>query len=137
MTKLKTCPNCGTELTPAKIAMDGRAAAWRVRVRLYNDAHPGDAVADSDPDLPPGSPGETVLFGLPAVAEHLAELAEAYHAGPCAGLERETLLHRLKALRPTLSRNNGYGAWRVKYTTAGKAQREVGWLARVDVQREN
>lgn len=121
-------------------AVDGRAAQWRCRVRLYRgERDAGDAgepQADTDPDAQANAPGSAVLSGLPAVADELAALAAAYHGSDCSGLERDTLLHRLKALRPTLSRRGGDAVWRVPYAVyeanggAGHA-----WLARVDVER--
>lgn len=130
------------ERTPAAVnEADGRAARWRVRVRLYNDARPSEPEADSDPDLPADAPGATILHGLPAVAEHLAVLAATFHRQACAGLDDATLRHRLKSLRPTLSRRGGDAVWRVPYKIfqAGDAfrgdSREQAWLARVDVER--
>jgi hypothetical protein len=121
------------ERTPANIMeTDGRAAHWRVRVRLYDMAHPDDVQADSDPDLAADKPGETIIAGLPAVAEHLAILATRFHGSAIAGLDEATLRHKLKSLRPTLSRNNGAARWRVAYKTATGA-----WVAVVNVEREN
>ena len=113
---------------------DGRVASWRVRVRLYRADRADEPEADSDPDLPPDKPGATILPGLPAVAEHLATLAQGFHAGAAAGLDNATLRHRLKGLRPTISRRGGDAVWRVPYrvAVAGSAQ---DWLARVDVER--
>lgn len=130
---MRTCPNCGHALLPE--AEDNRTVSWRVRVRLYRDGF--DAVqADSDPDTPPDQLGDTVLRGLPAVADHLQALALGFHDGAAidgvtlGGLRIDVLLHRLKALRPTLSRKGGAATWRVPYTVAGAA-----WTARVDVRR--
>ena len=126
-----TCPKCGERFNPNT---DQRAALWRVRVRLYDNVRPDEPEADSDPDFAPDMAGETVLRGLPAVAEHVQHLATAYHEkleGPITGLETEVLLHRLKGLRPTLSRRGGNGVWRVPYQVQGAGE----WLARVDVQR--
>lgn len=118
---------------------DARARRWRVRVRLYNMLQPDEPQADSDPDLAADKPGETVLAGLPEVAHHLAELATQFHGGPCTGLDHATLRHRLKSLRPTLSRNDGTARWRVPYSIhqdgAGHAEQE--WIAAVNVQRED
>lgn len=119
---------------------DARTAQWRVRVRLYNALRMDEPEADSDPDLPPDHPGQTVLNGLPAVAEHLAQLASTYHRQSCAGLDHASLMHRLKSLRPTISRRGGDATWRVPYRIfqAGAFEgdkREQEWLARVDVER--
>lgn len=114
------------------VEADGRSAQWRVRVRLYDMRAPDDVQADSDPDEGPKEPGASVIAGLPAVAAYLTELAGLYHAGACEGLGESTLRHRLKSLRPTLSRNKGVARWRVPYTVKGTE----AWLAVVNVQRE-
>ena len=99
---------------------------------------PAVPAADSDPDALPDESGETVIRGLPSVAEHVAILAGTYHGLPCIGLDSATLRHKLRGLRPTLSRRKGSGAWRLNYTTyetlAG-AERSRSWLARVDIER--
>jgi hypothetical protein len=114
--------------------LDNRATYWRVRVRLYAAEHVDDPVADSDPDAPPDAAGETVLRGLTAVAEHVALLAGSYHGLLCLGLESATLRHKLKGLRPTLSRRKGNAVWRLSYTTH-EATGTRDWLARVDIER--
>lgn len=117
--------------SPVSLEADGRATKWRCRVRLYNMNRPDEAEADSDPDRPADAMGETVLGGLPAVAEWLAQLAHGFHAGmEINGLDLTTLRHRLKALRPTISRRGGNAVWRVPYTVS-----DLGWMARVDVIR--
>jgi len=123
------CPHCGA---PTPSSSDARTAQWRVRVRLYREPQLTEPEADTDKEQAPDYPGETVIAGLPGVAEHLRELAIVYHGPVTAGLDAATLLHRLKALRPTLSRRGGDAVWRVPYTVSG-----AGWLARVDVRREN
>lgn len=130
------------ERTPgAVMEADGRAARWRVRVRLYNAARMDEPEADSDPDLPADRGGTEIVAGLPGVASHLAVLASTFHKQACAGLDDATLRHRLKGFRPTLSRRGGEGVWRVPYRIfqAGDAfhgdSREQDWLARVDVER--
>ena len=124
------CPACGVTMTPAVLEHDGRSAAWRARVRLYDLAKPNEPEADSDPDLPADQPGESVFQGLPGVAAYLTACGLAHHGEAYAGLDNEVLRHRLKGLRPTLSRNAGHGVWRVPYTTPGGP-----WMARVDIQR--
>lgn len=121
---------------------DGRQAKWRVRVRLYTAERPDEPEADSDADLAADKPGATIIAGLPSVAEHLAILATTFHAQPCLGLEPDILLHRLKSLRPTISRRGGDAVWRVPYSIASRGQWEPNdlrakqnWLARVDVER--
>jgi hypothetical protein len=117
-------------LNPAS-SMDRREVQWRVRVRLYLAARHDEPQADSDPDLPPDKPGATLIAGLPGVAEYLATLATGFHEGATvSGLDEATLRHRLKSLRPTLSRRGGDAVWRVKYKAGG-----TDWLARVDVER--
>ncbi len=128
---MTTCPICGHEFTHAQATMDARTQAWRIRVRLYHRDRRDEPEADSDPDLSPDRQGTTVVHGLPAVAEELSVLASRYHGVECIGLEREVLLHKLKSLRPTLSRRGGDAVWRVTYTTPTGE-----WLARVDVARE-
>lgn len=122
---------------------DGRAARWRVRVRLYSDARPSEPEADSDPDLAADKPGAEILTGLPAVAEHLRALATTFHGQDPVGLDDATLLHRIKSLRPTLSRRGGDAVWRVPYMVTpaerfgqrGNLALQQKWLARVDIER--
>lgn len=139
------CPACGHVARPA--VLDKRAQAWRVRIRLYRA---GQSVpeADTDPELPEGAAGSTVLSGLPAVAEELASLAALFHGQPCAGLEAATLERRIASLRVSLQRGSGAAVWSVPYQVAllpsplPVAGRPIlytpmqGWLARVDVVRE-
>jgi hypothetical protein len=118
--------------TPAQLLIaDSRAAMWRVRVRLYRKENPAEPEADSDDDLSPDAPGSTVIAGLPAVADHLMALAGGFHKCACGGLDEQTLRHRLKSLRPTLSRRGGNARWRVPYMTA-----DGDWIAVVNIQRE-
>lgn len=146
--------------SPVALEADGRATKWRCRARLYNMNRPDEAEADSDPDRPADAMGETVLGGLPAVADWLATLARNFHAGATStlarnfhagadvtGLDGATLRHRLKALRPTISRRKGNAVWRVPYQVhaprpeydgdrRGPAQVHTqDWMARVDVIR--
>lgn len=133
--------------SPVALEADGRATKWRCRVRLYNMNRPDEAEADSDPDLPADAMGETVLGGLPAVADWLATLARGFHADTqTAGLDGATLRHRLKSLRPTISRRKGNAVWRVPYQMGEKLEYVSGgrfgshtemkdWMARVDVIR--
>lgn len=111
---------------------DGRQAHWRIRVRLFASGNMDEAVADSDADLPADSPGTTVLAGLPGVAEHLGALVANYHGAPGAGLDTASMAHRLKGLRPTLSRNKGKATWRVGYEVP-----QGEFVARVDILRED
>lgn len=113
------------------VITDGRTNNWRVRVRLYAADRPNDVIADSDPNSRPDAAGNDVVNGLPAVAELVATLAQAWHGAPCVGLDSATLRHKLKGLRPTLSRRGGNAVWRLDYRTAISS-----YLARVDIQRE-
>jgi hypothetical protein len=73
-----------------------------------------------------------VRKGLPDVAAWLIEVATDYHGEQCGGLDMMRLRHRLKALRPTLSRRGGNAVWRVPYVcTRGE------WSARCDIVRVN
>lgn len=130
MTQRLLCPQCGTP-QPTQAERDGRAAWWRVRVRLYAKTKQDEPVGDSDPERPPDAAGSLVVHGLPAVAAELTGLAELYHSETIADLSDAVLRHRLKSLRPTLSRNKGEAVWRVPYATADTRE----WLARVDIQR--
>lgn len=135
------CPNCHTPLTPAG-KIDQRTTRWRMRVRLYAAPDMSEPVCDTDAEMAPEAPGQTIVTGLPAMCEELQTLAYAFHDAAMrqgnagvVGLETETLDHRLKSLRPTLYRETGnspkgHGVWRVPYTVDGEA-----WLARVDVER--
>lgn len=119
---------------------DGRAAKWRCRFRFYDNRQPDEPYADSDAELPPDREGTEVLAGLPAVATRVADYARAIH-GPqqFAGLDSGTLTHRLKSLRPTLSRRGGNATWRIPYDTLETFNEQTlrrGWLCRVDITRE-
>lgn len=114
--------------------MDNRAVQWRVRLRIYAAERLDDPAADSDPELPPEHPGSAVLRGLPEVASYMAELCQGYHRRPCVGLDSDTLRHKLKALRPTLSRRGGNGVWRVQYQTMDDSGKRE-WIARADIER--
>lgn len=133
---MKICPNCNHPLT------SNANAKWRVRVRLYEVDNP-EPLADTDPDLPAAAPGSTLLTTLPAMAEHVAKLAYSFHGvahGEIKGLEPETLRHKLKSLRPTLSRRKGNATWRLPYWTGPSpvnlsASYTRHFTARVDVER--
>lgn len=121
--------------------VDGRAAQWRIRIRLYDMRQPDEPQADTDPELPPDQAGTTILRGLPAVADEVMQLANAFHASPrpLKGMNPEELDRRLRGLRPTLSRRKGNAVWRIPYDTF-ETWRELeghqaAWLARVDITR--
>jgi hypothetical protein len=126
---IEKCPTCQQPLK--RPDLDGRLVHWRVRVRLYLPTHMDEPAADSDPDLSPDRPGDTVVAGLPAVALHVQELAEGYHGGACEGLDEATLHHKLKGLRPTLSRRGGNAVWRLYYRYLTHEM-----FARVDIAKE-
>jgi hypothetical protein len=119
-------------VAPTTADMDARTAKWRVRIRLYDMRDQNEVQADTDPDLPPGHDGAMVRHGLPGVAEWLMEVATDYHGEQCGGLDMNTLRHRLKGLRPTLSRRGGNAVWRVPYVCS-----RGEWSARCDVVRVN
>lgn len=123
------CPSCGFEFEER----DGRAAQWCARFRFYKGST-ADPYADSDEELPADAPGAQTFSGLPAVAAELHRLGLWLHgkadATVLSGLELDTLLHKLRGLRPTISRRKGNAVWRVSYSVGG-----VAWLARVDVVR--
>lgn len=129
--------------------VDGRTSKWRCRFRIYDGRNISDPIADSDDGLSVELPGTTVVSGLAAVAVEVAELAKAFHAGRVlVGLNHEELMHKLKSIRPTLSRNDGEAKWRIHYETiepagnsilarAGAAQNvKREWLMRVDIIKE-
>jgi hypothetical protein len=109
---------------------DRRTTPRLIRVRLYQGDMP-DPMADTDPDLPADAFGTWQVAGLPAMAEALQQVAAGYHGDAVAimGLDTSTLLHRIKGLRPTLSRRGGNATWRVPYMVQGAA-----WRARVDLR---
>ena len=135
-TEPDACPTCGQPWPADKDGRANRNRLWRCRVRLYNLATPDEPEADSDPELEPGAAGTLLLRGLPEVADTLARMASEFHQQAPAGLGLGLLKHRLKGLRPTLSRRGGNAAWRVPYTVIQR-DNEQAWLARVDIQREN
>jgi hypothetical protein len=124
--------------------MDGRAAFWRCRFRLYANAQPEEPQADSDPDLDPGQPGAMVIRGLPAVGNELIALAAQFHGtASLRGLGHEDVARAIRGIRPTLSRRKAAGhedaTMRIEYDTLetfNEQTRKRGWLARVDLVRE-
>lgn len=121
------CDCCGQP-----ISVDARAVSWRCRIYLYDAAD--DIRADSDDGLPLGAPGTLITVGLLGVAEALSFAASQYHNQETVGLDEATLRHRLKALRPTLSRRGGNAVWRVPYQVSGDGAARH-WMARVDIER--
>lgn len=132
MTKTReNCWQCGAP-PRGSLEHDGRAARWRCRIRLYDDARPGEPAADSDPELPADAAGTVFCAGLKGVADTVLQLAEVFHGtAELPGLDPDTLDRKIPGLRPTLSRRGGNACWRLKYTTP----RGAHWLARVDLER--
>lgn len=124
---------------------DGRAAYWRCRFRLYSNAQPDEPQADSDPDLDPGQPGAQIIRGLPAVGSELIMLASTFHGtASLRGLAGDDIARAIRGIRPTLSRRKASGhedaTMRIHYDTLetfNEKARTRGWLARVDLVREN
>lgn len=102
---------------------DGRAAAWRVRLMIWRLGDQGqeDLFADSDAgarftqhDV---DPGQTIIYGLPGVADWVRELTDSAHPGAVLdGLDQGTLTHKVKSLRVALSNSGGRSTWRIRYT---------------------
>ena len=120
--------------------MDGRAVKWRIRVRLYDMRRdPPELEADTEAESPDqDAPGSTICLGLPDVADTLRDLATSFHSSPVLGLDDATLRHRLKSLRPTLSRRKGNAVWRVPYEVAATFNGDpvkFPWMARVDIEK--
>jgi hypothetical protein len=111
---------------------------WRCRFRLYFEGE-DTPIYDSDPQAAPDKPGILIIEGLVKVAEHLQKVVEQFHQEyyPKCELREWTsdiLKHRLKSLRPTISRKSGFAVWRVPFTvTSGEQYQD--FIARVDVQR--
>lgn len=123
--------------------LDGRAAFWRCRFRLYSNAMPDEPQADSDPVLDPGQPGAQIIRGLPAVGSELIALAASYHGtASLRGLSHDDVARAIRGIRPTLSRRKAAGhedaTMRLEYDTLesfSEQTRKRGWLARVDLVR--
>lgn len=132
-------------MSATSMELDGRAAFWRCRFRLYSNAQPDEPQADSDPDLDPGQPGTQIIRGLPAVGSELIALATAYHGtASLRGLGGDDIARAIRGIRPTLSRRKADGhedaTMRIHYDTLesfNEQTRTRGWLARVDLVREN
>ena len=131
-TFISACNRIADLLDPPTNRPDQRTSPRLIRIRLYRrgaEEPAADSEMQGDHTAPPDAPGSWVVHGLPEVAHALATTAAAFHTNdPITGLDRATLLHRIKALRPTLSRNGGTAVWRVPYAVDG-----ANWDARVDV----
>jgi hypothetical protein len=112
--------------------VDPRNGLWRTRLRLYDMRTPDEPLWDSDPMLDPRAPGTEIIAGLPEVAVAVGAAAVAFHGGQCIGLDHATLLHRIKSLRPTLSRRGGNARWRIPYQAPDGSE----WMAVANVERE-
>jgi hypothetical protein len=114
----------------AKAEADKRTVRWRIRLLLY--APSGELVADTDPELPPEAPGTIVVASLPGVAEELHSTIMRHYGGhKLEGVTMPELLHRIRSLRPTLSRRGGAATWRVPFKMD-----DLPWRVDVDVRKE-
>ena len=95
-------------------------------------ANQNEPAADTDDDLPPGADGRMVKAGLPAVMEWLAELGVEFHKGQCPGLSLPELMHKLRSVRPAVSKNKGFATFAVNYTTMGGEWRALVKILKVD-----
>lgn len=118
---------------------DGRAAPWRVRVRLYDAKDLTTAEADTDPELPGTEPGATEMYGLPRAATFAAETATRYHNAACAGLQPAALNRKVSSLRTQLSNGKKDSGWfNADYSVIefhGHEQRPRQMTLRCDVTR--
>ena len=119
-------------LDPPTNRPDKRTAERLIRIRLYRrgaEEPEADSEMQGSHPAPPDAPGTWAVGGLPGTAGALASTAAAFYIGSTiTGLDRATLLQRIKGFRTTLSRRGGTAVWRVPYTVDGAA-----WDARVDV----
>jgi hypothetical protein len=110
------------------VELDKRTKLYSFRALIFNTDNPGgfDAEADTDPDLPPNKIGGTTARGLPQLAEHCADLFQAFFPR----VDRDDILacftSRLPTLRTTLSRNPGQPIW-------WNVPIEGKWVMRVNV----
>lgn len=119
-------------LDPPTKLPDQRTSPRLIRIRLYRrgaEEPEADSEMQGNHPAPPDASGTWAVGGLPGAAGALASTAAAFHTDdPISGLDRATLLRRIKGFRTTLSRNGGTAVWRVPYTVDG-----ADWDARVDV----
>lgn len=119
-------------LDPPPRVPDQRTKQRLIRIRLYQrgaEEPDADSEMQGNHPAPPDAAGTWPVKGLPESAMALASIAATFHTGAAiSGLDRATLMHRIKSLRPTLSRRGGTAVWRVPYTV-----NEDNWDARVDV----
>lgn len=96
---------------------------WAIRVRLYQ---PGMTIpvllADTHPDLshsgmPEGS-REVLVVGLNAIADEIAALIRAFHAG-AQFVNTGDIARRLQSLRVRISTSGGAFLWSGKYHVDG------------------
>ena len=114
---------------------DGREREWRARRMLFDYRNMSEPVGDSDYGVPYGSPGETIIRGLPNVLEWISELASHYHNAPCFGLEKHVLLRKLAGLRVQMAnRGDNTCTLRVNYSVEGWPEPRRMFL-RCDIER--
>jgi hypothetical protein len=113
--------------------VDGRAAIWRARIRLYRADWDTEVIADSDPDLDPRENGKTLHITIPAMIKWVVEFVENNSNGFPSGLDSATMQRRTRSLRTMIStRKDGTGRMSLDYTVQG-----VDMIARVDIKRES
>jgi len=114
----------------ARAERDKRTKRYRIRLFLYHPS--GQLIADTDPNLARELPGTTVVTSLPGVAEKLNDMVMTHYGQhKLDGVDMPTLLHRVRSLRPTLSRKDGVATWRVPFKMD-----DMPWRVDVDVRRE-
>lgn len=99
---------------------DGRSARWRVRMIIWPEpVDRTEPAADSDPDHASNLdyPGDTLIHGLPGVAQWAWDLIHTHHDGAeITGLSLDAIKHKIRGLRVSLSNQGGSCAWRLRYT---------------------
>lgn len=113
--------------------VDGRAAIWRARIRLYRADREKEVIADSDAHADPRADGKTLHISIPAMMQWVVEFVEKYSHGVPMGLDSATLQRRTRSFRTQLStRKDGTGVLTLDYNVEG-----FDMIARVDVKRES
>lgn len=110
---------------------DHRSRPWRVRVMLFDehDDLQADEGGEHGEAFEPASDGP-ILYGLAAVASHIAILCMNYHGECPEELKPQYLIKKIPSLRPTLSRTAGRVTWRVNYLANGHT-----WLMRCEIRK--
>lgn len=113
--------------------VDGRAAIWRARIRLYRADQEKEVIADSDANLDPREDGATLHISIPAMMQWAVEFVEQHSNGVPLGLDSGTLQRRTRSFRTQLStRKDGTGVLTLDYNVQG-----ADMIARIDVKRES